>query len=268
MIYLLVAIINLIFGILSFLSLLSDPATPGYSIIFIIASVLTVLGLTGIFLWLKSVITSIHDQKKPLEDELTKSWFQLTRSFNLVLILGFVFRIFIMQPFVVEGNSMETNFHDQQILLVDKISYHLREPERGEVIIFKAPPSPKDDYIKRVIAKPGETVKIEDNSVYINDQPLNETYLDSTSVTQVNNDPDMSKTMILGPDEYFVMGDNREHSSDSREWGTVPKNFIIGRPIFSVYPVSELGLVHYPETFFKLAKKPFIISAKNALKSF
>jgi len=243
--YLLVAIVNAIYGMLMLLTL--SPGTPGYMIVFTIGMILTILGVTGFFFWIRTVIKLVKDQ--PIEDELLNSWWQLAKSFDTVLIIGLLIRILVIQPFVVEGNSMEPNFHNRQALLVDKLSYRFREPLREEVIIFKAPPQPTDDYIKRIIGVPGDTIIIKNSQVIVNNQPLRETYLDKNNQTLINKDIAAAIQTTLQKDEFFVLGDNRSNSSDSREWGVVPRSYIIGRPVVSVFPAKNFGLVKTPSAF-------------------
>lgn len=234
--YLLIAIINVIYGILMLLTL--DVNTPGFFLVLIIGAVLTLIGLAGFILWLRMVITSVKDE--PNQDQPIKNWFGLVKSFDIVLIIGLLFRAFIMQPYIVEGNSMEVNFHDKEILIVDKTSYKFRSIHRGETVIFQAPKSPQDDYIKRIIAFPGETVAIQNGKVKINGKILEEPYLPQGATTLTS---DKIFRLTLGPDQYFVMGDNRGNSSDSREWGVLPKVNVIGRAWLVVSPFSQKGIV-------------------------
>lgn len=242
--YLIIAVINAVYGIL-LLTMLTT-GTPGYMIVLTIGLILTILGLSGFFLWIRNVSNILKNN--PFDDEILKSWWGLTKSFDLVLIIGLICRTLILQPFVVEGNSMEPDFHNNQALIVDKISYRFRAPTREEVIIFKAPPKPSDNYIKRVIGIPGDTVEIKNGHVYVNDNVLNENYVTSNNQTFVNRNLMTSLKKTLQKDEYFVLGDNRTNSSDSREWGVVPKNNLIGRPVLSVYPVEDFGIISTPKT--------------------
>ena len=237
--YLLVAIINLIYGILLLFTISSD--TPGLFLVLAIGSILVILGIAGLILWIKMITSPLPSEEK---DQTIKNWFNLVKSFDIVLIIGLLFRVFIFQPYMVEGSSMENNFHDREVLLVDKISFKLREPRRGNVIIFKAPQNPNEDYIKRIIGLPGEEVSINDNEVLINNKVLKESYLSSNMFTYSPNQSTYQTT--LKNNEYFVMGDNRTNSSDSREWGPVPKGNIIGKAWLKVYPFIYWGLVKNP----------------------
>lgn len=240
MIYLLIAFINIIYGFLLFNSLTSD--TPGYLIIIIVGSVLTILGLVGIYLWLKTI--THRDEEKTDQKESLNGWLKLAITFDVILVVGTIFRIMVLQPYMVEGDSMKNSFYNNETLLVDKLTYKFKEPQRGDVIIFDAPKNPKDDYIKRIIGLPGDTVIINDSKVYVNNNLIDETYLVNDTITNTPNNNSYFK-VTLGSDEYFVMGDNRSNSSDSREWGTVPKSNIIGRAWLIVYPTDKIGVVHH-----------------------
>ena len=144
---------------------------------------------------------------------------------------------FATARFIVEGSSMEPNFHTGQMLIVSKLAYKLSTPQRGDVIVFQYPGNPVDDYIKRVIGIPGDTVDIQDGRVSINGQAISEPYLA----------PDSSEMFrgkwTVPADSYFVMGDNRLHSSDSRSWGMLSKEFIIGKAWVSYWPPRLWGFV-------------------------
>jgi signal peptidase I len=159
---------------------------------------------------------------------------ELVKLVLLALIIVIPFRLFIAQPFIVDGASMDPTFKSGQYLIVDKLNLRFNSPERGTVLIFKYPKNPKKYYIKRLIALPGETISIRDGVVTIinNDHPegliLDEPYVEFEKKDNL--------TFSLGPDEYFVLGDNRIASADSRVWGPVPTDNLIGRPILRVYP--------------------------------
>jgi len=243
MIYLLISIANAIYGILLLLTLSAD--TPGYYIILTIGVVLSIIGLSGFVLWMRMAINTSREGASG-QDTAIKNWFGIAWPFDLVLIIGIVFRLFIVQPYIVDGSSMEPDFHDKEALLVDKVTYDFREPKRGDVVIFKAPPSPQVDYIKRIVGVPGDTIIIEDGEVSISGIPINEDYIQEENSTYTN-EPDKVYRMTLKPGEYFVMGDNRQHSSDSREWGVLPKVNIIGKAWVIIYPFKDAGFVHHPE---------------------
>jgi len=148
-------------------------------------------------------------------------------------------RLFLIQPFSVQGASMEPNFFDHEYLIVDEISYRLRLPERGEVVVFHYPNDPSQYFIKRVIGFPGETVEIIDGEVKIyNDEFPNGRVLDET--TYLDQDfTAAAQTVTLKTEEYYLMGDNRSSSLDSRFFGPVNYNQIVGRVWVRGYPVDR-----------------------------
>lgn len=139
--------------------------------------------------------------------------------------------------FRVIQTSMEPNFRDGQYLVVNKLAYRLHPPERGDVIIFHPPTNPEKEYIKRVIGLPGETVEIREGYVYVDGRRLEEPY-----IVQVNRRGSWGPS-IVGQDEYFVLGDNRSNSSDSRNWGMLSRQNIIGKAWLFYWPPQEWGLV-------------------------
>ncbi len=146
-------------------------------------------------------------------------------------------RTFVAQPFLVSGSSMEPTFKNGDYLLVDELTYHLRKPERGEVIVLKYPKDTSEYFIKRIIGLPGETVMIKNGVVTIVDKGrdivLNEPYIDQKMLTS-----NFEET--LGPGQYFVMGDNRNYSYDSRSWGPVPQNDIVGMVRLRLWPLQSV----------------------------
>lgn len=159
----------------------------------------------------------------------------------LAVLIVVPIRIFIAQPFVVEGLSMYPTFNDHDYLIVDELSYRLHAPERGDVIIFRYPGNPSIFYIKRIIGLPGETVRITQGVVNVT--KTDGTPLSLTEPYVVAEDATYTQTTTLGADQYFVMGDNRPKSSDSRVWGPLPKEDIIGRAYLRIYPVQHAGVL-------------------------
>jgi len=137
--------------------------------------------------------------------------------------------------FRVEGDSMQPNLHPEQYVLVDKVSYRLGQPRRGDIVVFQYPLATERDFIKRVIGLPGETVTVSGGAVSINGQPLTEPYIAAP--------PTYNNTWTLAPEEYFVLGDNRNNSSDSHNWGPLHRKYLIGRAIFVYWPPDGWGLV-------------------------
>lgn len=154
-------------------------------------------------------------------------------------------RYFLIQPFYVKGASMEPNFYDHEYLIIDEISYRFNQPQRGDIVVFKYPKDPKQFFIKRVVGLPGERVKIEDNKIYIDGTILNEAYLDSgaETVLALRGYGDV----VLGSDEYFLLGDNRSQSLDSRSFGPVKREYIIGRTWLRGWPFNRVTFFSAPE---------------------
>lgn len=164
------------------------------------------------------------------------------------LAIFFVIYIFVAQPHQVNGHSMDPTLQTGEYLLTEKIAYRWRAPERGEIVVFRAPSTAcigtGCDYIKRVIALPGETVKVANGKFYVNDQELDESaYLATTVTTNPGAYTAGEKEITLGEDQYFVSGDNRANSADSRYWGPITKKSIIGRAFVSYWPVATIGLI-------------------------
>lgn len=159
----------------------------------------------------------------------------------IAIVIVIPIRIFIAQPFIVSGSSMDTTFANGEYLIVDELSYRFHAPERGDVLIFKYPLDPKKYFIKRLIGLPGETIIVKNDTVIIKNKEnpegitLNEPYIHSRTFGNL--------TATLGSEEYFVLGDNRILSSDSRVWGPLPKSDLIGRPIVRLLPLSKIDWV-------------------------
>jgi signal peptidase I len=167
---------------------------------------------------------------------------ELLRFALLALLIVVPVRLFIAQPFIVSGASMEDTFTTGQYLIVDQLTYHFEDPKRGDVIVFRYPNDPSKFFIKRVIGIPGDTVTVENGAVTVangtdpNGVTLSEPYVDEMHTTGT-----LRKT--LGDGEYFVMGDNRDASSDSRAWGILPAQNIIGRAYLRLFPLSVLSVL-------------------------
>lgn len=174
------------------------------------------------------------------------SW-DLVKVAVIALFLAGLVRYFLIQPFFVEGASMEPNFETGEYLLIDELSYYFREIKRGEVVVFHYPLDTSKYYIKRVIGLPNETVEIKGGKITIynssSDQEgfsVTESYIPSNFTTEGN----IKKK--LGKDEYFVLGDNRLSSSDSRRWGVLPKSDVVGRVFLRAWPVDKFNIFESP----------------------
>lgn len=142
--------------------------------------------------------------------------------------------------FVVEGDSMQPNFHSGQFLIVDRVDYLLGQPERGDVVVFHYPLDPRSDFIKRVIGLPGETVSLRDGHVYVDGEALDEPYIREACIPTYCPD---DASWRVGPNAFFVMGDNRNESRDSRAFGPVDRTFLVGEALLRYWPPEEWGLV-------------------------
>ncbi len=169
-------------------------------------------------------------------------FFDFLETTVVALSIFVVAYLFLIQPHEIKGNSMEPNLHNNEYILTDKISYRFSEPKRGDIIIFKAPNNPEVDYIKRIIGLPGERVKIQNGQVYINGKILNEPYIkDLTNLS--SGYMKEGEEIVVPEDEYLAFGDNRPHSSDSREFGPIPSKLIIGKAILRYWPLPQFGLL-------------------------
>lgn len=171
---------------------------------------------------------------------------ELVKTILTVVIVAFVIRSLLAQSFRVEGSSMEPNFHNRELVLVEKVSFRLRQIKRGDVIVLVAPDQPKIDLIKRVVGLPGETLRIQANKIFIDDRQLRESYLKTNEITQAVGAPDQPYVISLKPGEYFVLGDNRQSSKDSRSIGAIPQKNIVGKVFIVIWPTKNFGLVSRP----------------------
>lgn len=154
----------------------------------------------------------------------------------IVAVVIFVLLQTTVQSFIVVGSSMKPNLEPGQRLLVSKIAYRFGEPQKGEVIVFQPPRNKNTDYIKRIIALPGDTIEIKEGVVYVNNVALDEPYIKNLTT-------DTLKPTEIPENEYFVLGDNRNNSNDSYDWGTVPRQNIIGKAWISFWPPEHWGVV-------------------------
>ena len=181
--------------------------------------------------------------EKSIGFDLAAFVWEVIKTVLISLAIILPIRYYLVQPFFVKGPSMESNFLDKDYLIVDEIGYRFNEPKRGDVVIFRYPYDTKQFFIKRIVGLPGETVEVKNNSVIIYNKPnpggmvLTENYLDSFQQTLG------ADRVKLDDDEYFVMGDNRLQSHDSRAFGPVKKSLIIGRPFLRLYPLNRVGTI-------------------------
>ncbi|NLC77370.1 MAG: signal peptidase I [Clostridia bacterium] len=158
-------------------------------------------------------------------------------TIGIALILALVIRTFLIQPFYIPSGSMEPTLGIGDKIIVNKLGSYFKEPERGQVIVFKYPLDPSQDFVKRVIGMPGETIEIKDSTVYINGEPLEEEYLPEDLVYG-----DFGPVTVP-ENAYFMLGDNRNNSQDSRVWGPVPEDLIIGQAKIIFWPLDRISVI-------------------------
>lgn len=165
-----------------------------------------------------------------------RSW---VRDLFFSISISLFIILFVYQPVKVEGGSMEPGLQDQERIFINKLAYRLGDIQHGDIIVFHYPRDPRKSFIKRVIGLPGDRVRVFDGHVYLNGQLLQEPYvpeefLDSRAYPEVN----------VPPDSYYVLGDHRSMSNDSREIGPVARSYIYGKAVFGYWPVDKVGLLH------------------------
>ena len=183
---------------------------------------------------------------------------RLLRDVFLIIVVFILFGVFAVQPVVVEGTSMLPQLHDGERLLVNKLVYYKFKSiswghlDRGDIVVFWYPSDPDKSYVKRIIGLPGETVEVRNGKVYIDGKELNEPYLDTI------HNQNLRDNVLKSVDEhyYFVMGDNRDNSSDSRVWGLVPEKYIYGKAFFRYWKPGDVGFLEHGE--YDLPAKPKI----------
>lgn len=165
---------------------------------------------------------------------------EILQTLILAGLLIVFFRSFVFQNYIVEGNSMLDTLLPNERLIVSRLSYIMGEPQRGDIIVFQYPRDPNRDFVKRIIGMPGETISIQNNHIFIDGQPLPpEPYVHYPEMASL-------PPTTLGDNEYFVMGDNRPGSSDSRSWGPLAKRFIIGKAWLVYFPLNRIHLIPHP----------------------
>ena len=182
-------------------------------------------------------------ENKEVEGKQTfkQSFWELVRFALIAVAIVLPIRMFIAQPFIVSGSSMVPTFENGQYLIVDEITYRFQEPKRGDVVIFRYPNDTKKFLIKRIIGLPGETVDVKkEETIITNNENPNGFNLDQSYVANHSED---NSHIALKNDEYFVMGDNRSGSSDSRSWGPVQKKLLVGRAFLRLLPVNVIGVL-------------------------
>jgi signal peptidase I len=198
----------------------------------------------------------VHRVRAESRQGLYAESLRLARDVFLIICVFVLFGVFVAQPVVVEGTSMLPELHDGERLLVNKLVYYKFKDyrwghlERGDIVVFWYPNDPDKSYVKRIIGLPGETVEVRDGKVYINGRELDESYLDAEHNKNLPDNP--PKT--VDKHYYFVMGDNRDNSSDSRYWGLVPEKYIYGKAFFRYWKPSNIGFLEHGEYDLKNAE--------------
>ncbi|HBV98922.1 MAG: signal peptidase I [Peptococcaceae bacterium BICA1-7] len=173
-----------------------------------------------------------------VEDRPKKSTLrEIVESLVIAVVLALLIRTFILQPFYIPSGSMEPNLMIQDHIIVNKIGYRFWEPQRGDIVVFKFPRDPSKDFVKRLIGQPGDKVEIRKSKLYINGNLVSENYL-----------PAGLEFGSFGPavipeNSYFMMGDNRNNSDDSRSWGVLPRENIIGKAVLTYWPLNRIHLL-------------------------
>jgi signal peptidase I len=179
-----------------------------------------------------------------------KFWLFIVDTAQTVLFAAGIFLviyIFLFRPFQVSGDSMFSSFHNREYILTNLIGLRFGEPQRGDVIVFKSPTDPDKDFIKRIIAIPGDTMSIKDGYVYVNDKKIDESkYLDPGVKTYGGSFVHEDEKVKVKAGQYIVMGDNRTNSSDSREWGFLSRDAIIGKSFLVYWPFNHFHVVNNP----------------------
>lgn len=180
---------------------------------------------------------------------ISSAFLDIIETVVVALSIFLVVYLFFMQPHQVNGQSMEPTFITGEYVLTDKVSYQTGTPKRGDVVVFHAPEASGCvegtgcDFIKRVLGVPGDSLQVKDGKFYINGSELPEYYLAETVVTKPGEFTKGEREIYLGENEYFVSGDNRPFSSDSRVWGPIPKENIVGRAFFRYWPLNKVGII-------------------------
>jgi signal peptidase I len=175
--------------------------------------------------------------------EVAVFFWEVVKMVVLSLAIIVPIRYFIVQPFFVKGASMEEGFHNGDYVMIDELSYRFREPRRGDVIVFRYPQDPSQYFIKRIIGLPGEKIQIRNNEVLIfNDEYPKGFILDESVYLGKERRTVGDSIMNIDAKEFFVLGDNRTHSSDSRNWGAVNRRLISGRVFLRAWPITDMDI--------------------------
>ncbi len=181
--------------------------------------------------------TTMAEQPPRQQSTLASIFWEFLQTVIITLIIFVAIRQ-VAVNYRIEGSSMYPTLHNGQLVFVDRVSYRLHPPQRGDIIIFDYPLDPKVRFVKRVIGLPGDTISVRDGHVLINGKPLVEPYINGPM------NRDMGPVKVRAG-QLFVMGDNRNHSNDSRSWGPLDEKYIIGRAFLTYWPPSRMGIIHH-----------------------
>jgi signal peptidase I len=159
-------------------------------------------------------------------------------SIVVAIVLAVLIRLFVVEPFYIPSGSMEPTLKEHDRIIVSKLNYHVQDPKRGDIIVFKYPVDPRRNFVKRLIATGGETVQVKNSQIYINGEPVAEDYLPRN--LRFNN----YGPVTVPEGQYFMMGDNRNNSDDSRVWGFLPKDLIVGKALVIYWPLPRIHLTN------------------------
>ncbi len=172
--------------------------------------------------------------------------FNFLQGIVVIMAILVMIYLFVMSPQEISGQSMYPNFENGEYILTNKVTYRLKEPDRGDVVVFESPRNKDIDYIKRVIGLPGESVALRSSSFYINGQKLDEPYIDPSVYTFGGSFLAENSEITVPSGLYFVVGDNRPNSSDSREFGPIAKEDFIGQAFLRYFPFQKAGIISHP----------------------
>ncbi len=207
---------------------------------------LILLGIASVILYRKKIVDEVAFLKKEPKRWLFEKWKEWGEPFIIAVILAVLIRTFLVGPYKIPTGSMETTLMIGDRIFVDKLSYRFHPPKRGDVIVFKYPLDPKKDFVKRLIGFGGETLQIRDGGIYLNGTRIENPDTIRGHYYYNRNDWDYGKegqNIQVPADSFFVLGDNSGHSSDSRNWGFVPKKELIGRAIVVWWPPKRIGSI-------------------------
>lgn len=176
-------------------------------------------------------------------DKIRNNLAELIEFVAIILVLYVIIHFFVAEPHQVSGTSMVPNFKDLDLIITNKLATRFSTFQRGEVIVFQNPRNAREDYIKRIVGLPGERIKIANNQVYINGEPIDQSYLPAGTPIRTKGYMSENEEIVIPEDTYFVMGDNREGSTDSREWGPLKKELIVGQAFLRYWPVDKFEIL-------------------------